>query len=113
MPEPFRGDVWMADLDPVRGHEQAGRRPALVISTDRFNQSRIELVFIVPISSKLHPLATHVSVSPPEGGLTLESEILCEHLRCVSHERLIRRMGSVSDEKLDAVSERLRYLMEL
>ena len=37
-----RGDIWLADLNPVRGHEQASRRPVLVVSVDAFNQSRVQ-----------------------------------------------------------------------
>ncbi len=40
MTNPSRGDIWIADLDPVRGHEQAGKRPVVVLSVDRFNGNR-------------------------------------------------------------------------
>jgi len=46
-PAPARGDIWLADLNPVRSHEQAGRRPVLVVSVDLFNQSRADLVVVV------------------------------------------------------------------
>lgn len=65
-----RGDVWLADLSPVRGHEQAGRRPVLVASVDPFNQSRADLVVVIPITSTLRSIPFHVVVQPPEGGLT-------------------------------------------
>jgi mRNA interferase MazF len=113
VPKPSRGEVWQVVLDPVRGHEQAGQRPALIVSTDRFNHSGVNLVFVLPISPSAGELPTHVSVSPPEGGLTSESRVFCEHLRCVSHDRLIKQMGTVSGDTLAAVAERVRYLMEL
>ena len=54
------------DLDPTR--EQAGKRPALVISTNGFNKSRADLVVVVPITSKDKGIPWHVPLQPPEGG---------------------------------------------
>src|SRR5438128_11466126 len=51
MVAPIRGEVWLIDLNPVRGHEQAGRRPALVVSDDLFNQGPAGLVIVLPITS--------------------------------------------------------------
>jgi mRNA-degrading endonuclease toxin of MazEF toxin-antitoxin module len=48
--------VWLVELDPVEGHEQAGRRPALVLSVDAFNASPAELVTVLPITSKVRAL---------------------------------------------------------
>jgi mRNA-degrading endonuclease toxin of MazEF toxin-antitoxin module len=46
VPFPARGEVWLADLDPAYGHEQAGRRPVLVISVDSFNAGASGLAVI-------------------------------------------------------------------
>lgn len=45
--DPARGDVWTVNLDPVRGHEQAGTRPALVVSVDRFNRNHSDFYILV------------------------------------------------------------------
>ncbi len=47
------GDVWLGDLDPTVGHEQAGERPILILSIDSFNRSRAGLVVILPITARL------------------------------------------------------------
>ncbi|NCR44934.1 MAG: type II toxin-antitoxin system PemK/MazF family toxin, partial [Microcystis aeruginosa SX13-01] len=52
MAEITRGEIWLADLNPVRGHEQAGKRPCLVISADLFNQGASGLVVVLPVTSK-------------------------------------------------------------
>ena len=44
--KPSRGDIWLADLNPVRGHEQAGKRPCLVMSVDLFNQGASGLTVV-------------------------------------------------------------------
>lgn len=98
--EPARGDVWTVDLDPVRGHEQAGTRPALIVSVDRFNEGPAGLVVVLPITSRSKGVPLHVALSPPEAGLTLPSFIKCEDVRSISIERLVRRLGSVEKQTM-------------
>jgi mRNA interferase MazF len=103
----------MARLDPVRGHEQAGTRPVLVISDDRFNRSLANLVVALPITYTLRAIPSHVRVRPPEGGLRAESEIICEAIRSLSRERLVQNLGSVTPETLVEVEDRVRMLLHL
>lgn len=49
---PCRGEIWTADLEPARGHEQGGQRPCLILSDDRFNQGPAGLVVILPLTTK-------------------------------------------------------------
>ena len=114
MVSPRRGEVWLVDLSPTQGHEQAGRRPALVVSADAFNRSRAGLVFVVPLTARSRGIPTHVEVRPPQGGLHETSWARCEDLRSVSIERLTTRpLGVVSSEVLVATGERLRLLLQL
>lgn len=108
-----RGEIWLADLNPLCGHERAGRRPALVVSVDAFNQSRADLVVVIPITSTLRPIPFHVVVQPPEGGLTNPSALLCEAVRSISKARLVTRWGAVSPATMSQVEDRLRILMRL
>jgi mRNA interferase MazF len=108
-----RGEVWDVDLDPTLGHEQGGRRPALVVSVDQFNQGLSGLVIVVPISSKDKRVRSHVTIEPGEGGLKVKSFAKCETIRSISTERLARRRGAVSDDTLDQVADRLRLLLDL
>ncbi len=113
MKAPSRGDVWLVDLSPTRGHEQAGRRPALVVSVDLFNGGPAGLVVVLPITSKGKGVSFHVPVNPPEGGLRQVSFVKCEGVRSVSTERLIELYGVASSETLRAVEDRLRILLGL
>ena len=113
MPAPLRGEIWMIDLDPTRGHEQAGKRPALIISDDVFNGGPAGLVIVLPLTSQAKGIRTHVVVQPPEGGLRKPSYLKCEYVRSVSVERLGRRLGAVSPATMEAVAMRLRILMDL
>ncbi len=108
-----RGDIWLVDLDPIRGHEQSGTRPALVISVDALNYGPAGLLVVLPVTSRARNIRWHDPVSPPEGGLSLHSYIKCEDVRSVPKQRLIRRMGSTSARTRAAVEYRLRILMGL
>jgi mRNA interferase MazF len=111
--QPCRGEVWLLDLDPTKGREQAGSRPALVISVDPFNHGPAELVVVLPVTSRHKWIPFHVGLTPPEGGVTRESFIKCEDVRSVSIERFARLWGRVSPGTLVAVEDRLRILMGL
>lgn len=111
--QPSRGDVWEINLDPTIGREQAGTRPALVFSIDRFNNGPAELVIVLPITSKNKNQPLHVSVTPPEGGLTMLSFIKCDDIRSVSKQRLRRFCGTVAAQTMAEVERRMRILLNL
>lgn len=112
-PAVARGQVWRVDLDPTRGHEQAGSRPALVVSVDPFNRSPLGLAVIVPITSRSKSSPLHIPIQPPDGGLTLPSFAKCEDVRSVSVERLKEPLGRVSPAVLASVERVLRLLLGL
>jgi mRNA interferase MazF len=113
MNQASRGEIWLVGLDPTKGREQAGMRPALIISVDMFNQGAAELVVAIPITSKAKGIPLHVEVKPPEGGLTLTSFVKCEDVRSISTSRLVRPLGKVSPQTIDMVEDRLRILLGL
>lgn len=111
--EPSRGDVWLVDLNPVRGREQAGKRPALVISVDLFNHGPAGLVVVLPITTREKGIPFHLEVCPPEGGLKERSFIKCEDVRSIAKERLVIRLGTVSSLTMAEVEDRIRILLGL
>jgi mRNA interferase MazF len=113
LPAPSRGEIWFLNLDPSQGREQAGSRPALVISVDPFNHGPADLVVVLPVTSKAKGIPFHVAIEPPEGGVRQRSFIKCEDVRSVSRSRLRERWGSVAAHTLSAVEDRLRILMGL
>ncbi len=113
MDNPLRGEIWLVDLNPTRGHEQAGKRPGLVASVDLFNQGPAGLVIMIPITAKEKGIPLHVEIKAPEGGLTKRGFIKCEDIRSVSREWLVQRLGQVTRNTLGAVEDRLRILLDL
>ena len=113
MINPSRGDVWLVNLNPTAGREQAGMRPALIVSVDIFNHGAAELVVVIPITSKAKGVPLHVEINPPEGGLSMTSYAKCEDVRSISTSRLMLRLGNVTPLTIDAVEDRLRVLLGL
>jgi mRNA interferase MazF len=110
---PSRGDIWSVNFDPTLGREQAGARPALVLSVDKFNHGPAELVIVMPLSSKDKRQPIHVPVTPPEGGLTVPSFIKCEDIRSVSKQRFKQFYGIITTQTMAEVEKRLRILLNL
>ena len=108
-----RGEIWLAKHDPTIGREQAGIRPVLIVSSDYYNQGFAEIVYAIPITSKSKNIRSHVSVTPPEGGLTAPSFIMCEAMRSISKQRLIKHLGNVSLATMMDVEDNLKVLLEL
>src|SRR5436190_15344403 len=111
--EPLRGEVWYADLGTTMGHEQAGERPVLVVSDNRFNRSSAGLVIVLPITTTHRGLPAHVPILPPEGGVMRPSVVLCDAIRSVSKQRLSERWGPVSGATLTRVEDCMRLLLSM
>lgn len=113
MMEIKRSEVWLADLNPTIGREQAGVRPVLVLSSDHFNQGFADLIYAIPITSKKKNIRSHIEILPPEGGLSAASYVMCEAMRSISKARLIKRLGSISQVSVKRIEETLRILLDL
>lgn len=113
MTSPARGEVWLANLDPPHGHEQAGTRPCLIISVDHFNQGPAELVVMCPMTTRELGIPSHIEVQPPDGGVRVRCFIKCEDVRSVSKMRLIQRWGTIAPATLSLVEDGIRILLGL
>jgi mRNA interferase MazF len=106
----LRGDIWWADLNPVRGHEQAGVRPVLIISHDIFNQ-RSGTVIALAITSQPPTASFPLTLEIPSSNLPKRSWVKISQIRTLSIERLSNRLGSISPEELDEVIEGLNEIV--
>lgn len=107
-----RGDVWFIDFgDPV-GREQSGRRPAVVVSADRLNESRAGVVIVVPCTTTRRGLPSHVEIERGASGLDEVSYAKCEDVKSVSDQRLVTRIGGVDDQTLFGIARALKFLLD-
>lgn len=107
-----RSEVWLADLNPTRGSEQAGTRPVLIFQNDLINKFTTTILTI-PFTTNLRraSLPSCVQVSKGEGGLDSDSVALCHQLRVLDKIRLQRKIGELSDETMAAIETRLIFTM--
>ncbi len=99
-----RGEIWLAALNPVRGSEQAGKRPVLVMQTNSINRFTTT-VLTIPFTTNLRraALPSCVKISAGEGGLSSDSVALCHQLRVLDKTRLTKKLGEVGDETLEKI----------
>ena len=110
---PRRGDVWLIDFGEPVGREQAGRRPAVVISADPLNDSRAGVVVVVPTTTTRRDLRSHVGIEADGSGLDERSYAKCEDVKSVSDQRLITRLGGVGPDVTLRISRILGFLLDL
>jgi mRNA interferase MazF len=109
-----RGDVFLVDLNPVVGAEQAGIRPALVIQIDKANTASPHTV-IIPFTTRIRQvkLPSHVRIPAGIAGLAEESILLCEQIRVIDKRRLVRKIGSVDEEHLRQIGVAIKVILGL
>ena len=109
---PRRGEVWLVNWNPARGSEQTGLKPALIIQNDIGNE-KSSTTIVAAISSvvKLYPM--NVKIDPPEGGLTRPSIVKTSQILTVSKERLEKRLGKISKEKMEEVNRAAMLSLDL
>ena len=106
----LRGEVRWADLNPVRGHEQAGRRPALILSHDVFND-RSGTVIAVAMTSQEPRAGFPLTVESKAVGLAKTSWIKISQIRTLSVDRIGSRIARASEEELDRVIDGLNEIL--
>ena len=106
-----QGEIWMANLDPIKGSEQAGFRPMLVFSGDLFN-THTPLIIGLPLSTKIKNYRGNLVLEPDlENGLKKRSEVFTFHIRSISKERFVEKIGRIDDKKLKELRKSLQEIL--
>ena len=106
----LRGEIRWADLNPVRGHEQAGLRPVLILSHEIFNK-RSGTVIAVAITSQPQRAGFPLTLELKTGGLPKQSWIKISQIRTLSVDRIGRLIGKALQEELVQVIEGLNEII--
>jgi mRNA interferase MazF len=101
VPDLTPGDLCWAELDPVRGREQSGRRPVLVVASADYLRAVTSLAIVVPVTSVDRGWPNHVPIVDP--GLSRPSWAMTEQPRTLNRDRLVGVLGRVVRATLDRV----------
>ena len=112
--ECYRGQIYYANLDPVVGHEQAGRRPVLIVQNDVGNRFS-PTVIVAAITSKLplRSFPTEVRVRAGAGGLSQDSAVRLDQIRTLDKARLERYVGQLDAAAMRQVDQALMISLGL
>jgi mRNA interferase MazF len=106
----LRGEIRWADLNSVRGHEQAGQRPVLILSHDVFNE-RSGTVIAVALASQPQRAGFPLTLELSARGLPKRSWVKVSQIRTLAVERIGKRMGRATPEEIAQVVEGLNEII--
>ncbi len=102
-----QAEIWNVDLNPAKGSEQAGYRPVVIFSGNLANQY-LQTVIICPLATKIKEYKGNPILVPDlKNGLKEESEVLVFHIRSISKNRLISKIGEMPVEIIDQMKKTL------
>jgi mRNA interferase MazF len=105
-------EIWEMYFSPVKGSEQSGRRPAVIISGNALNDN-LGTVIVCPLTTKIKNYKGNVTLNPnKDNGLESSSEILTFHIRSVSKERFKNKIGIISKKELEQIIKTLGDLLK-
>lgn len=106
-----QGEIWHANLNPVKGQEQSGMRPVVIISGNLLN-TYLNIVICCPLTTKIKRYKGNVILQPnAKNKLKHISEILIFHIRSISKERLTKKIGEIHSEEIEEMKQTLNEIM--
>lgn len=104
----------MADLSPVIGSEQSGRRPVIIVNSSFYASFPIAMAIVVPLTTQDRGLPHHVAIHSAESGLRHQSWARTDDVRAISEQRLLGRpLGQVSTKEADNIRTYLRLMLDI
>ncbi len=104
-------EIWYADLNPVKGSEQKGFRPVVIISGNVVNEY-LKIVIACPLTTQIKNYKGNIVLEPDNiNSLSAKSEILIFHVRSISKERLIKKIGQISENQLEKLKSGLNDIL--
>ena len=110
----YRGDIFLADLEPVKGSEQGGIRPVLIIQNNISNEYS-PVTIIAALTSKLFEkeYPTNIFLSKEESNLEKDSTILLNQIRTIDKSRISRKIGSINKYTMSKVDLAINISLDL
>jgi mRNA interferase MazF len=106
-----QGEIWYTNLNPIKGSEQAGHRPVVIISGNLVN-TYLNIVIAMPLTTKIKNYKGNLILKPTKtNGLLQPSEVLVFHIRSLSKDRLEKKLGSITTAELHILKEGLNDIL--
>jgi mRNA interferase MazF len=106
-----QGEIWYAHLDPVKGSEQSGYRPIVIISGNLLNQY-LPVVICFPLTTKIKNYKGNLVLEPDAmNNITQRSEVLTFHIRSVAKERLQKKIGILTEPQIRMLKQYLNEIL--
>ena len=100
-----QGEIWYADLEPVKGSEQAGRRPVIIISGPSMNTA-LQIIIVCPLTTVIKNIKGCVIIEKNTiNNLKKDSEVLVLQIRTISKQRLTKKLGIITKDQLELIKE--------
>jgi mRNA interferase MazF len=104
-------DIYWADLNPTKGSEQSGKRPVVVISGNTLNEN-LPVCIVCPLSSKVKDYSTCTQIPKSKtNNLKSDSEAITFQIRTISQDRLVGKIGTISDMELQDIVTKVGHLL--
>ncbi len=110
-----KGSIYWVDFSPSKGSEPMGRRPGLVLQHDRLNDSKLNTVIVIAITSNMRfgDLPGNVSLRKSEANMPKKSVINVTQIKTVDKKSLQEKIGSLSKSRMSEVYEGIKLIMDI
>lgn len=107
-----QAEIWNVNLNPVKGSEQAGFRPVVILSGNLANEF-LRTVIVCPLTIKIKEYKGNPILNPDiKNGLKEKSEILVFHIRSISKDRFVNKLGEVTPEVMEQMKKTLGDILK-
>lgn len=108
-----KAEIWKAVLNDTTGNEQKGFRPVLIVSGNLLN-TYSPLIWVCPLTTKIKKYKGNLILKPTtKNGLTKESVVLSMHIRSITKESLVEKLGSIEANQLTELRKGLKEILEM
>ncbi|MGJ3234960.1 type II toxin-antitoxin system PemK/MazF family toxin [Marivirga sp.] len=107
-----QAEIWNVNLNPVKGSEQAGFRPVVILSGNLANEF-LRTVIVCPLTTKIKEYKGNPVLVPDiKNGLKEKSEILVFHIRSISKDRFVNKLGEVTPDCMEQMKKTLGDILK-
>jgi mRNA interferase MazF len=107
-----QAEIWNVNLNPVKGSEQAGFRPVVILSGNLANEF-LRTIIVCPLTTKVKKYKGNPVLEPDiKNGLKEKSEVLVFHIRSISKDRFVNKLGEVNPECMEQMKKTLGDILK-